>query len=321
MQAGRWIPRLVALVLCLCPAAGPAQRDREGLRVDARPVPVLRSVEARVRGAERLVAPARIAGLLRDLSVAEGDTVEDGAVIARVEAPELASRIDAAEARAEAAQARLVEAQADRARQQDLLDAGTIAAARFEDARRRAADAEARARAARREVDRLAARRSRGRVIAPAAGRVVDMPVAEGAALQPGAPVARIAAHPLRLRLAIPETQLGALRRREIRVPGAGSGAELIRILPDLEAGRVEAEVALPDEIARGPVGRSVPVEIVIATVDRIVVPEDYLIREADLAFVLHAEGGRTLVRLGRAVADGVVVLSGLREGDRILRP
>jgi len=84
MQAGRWIPRLVGLALFLCPAAGLAQQERTGLRVDARPVPILRSVEARVRGAEQLAAPARIAGLLRDLSVAEGDTVEDGAVIARV---------------------------------------------------------------------------------------------------------------------------------------------------------------------------------------------------------------------------------------------
>ena len=312
---------MVGLVLCLSPEASPAQQERTGLRIDARPVPVWRTVEARIRGAEQLEAPARIAGILRDLNITEGDMVKDGAVIARVEAPELPSRIDAAEARTEAAEARLAEAEADRARQQELLDAGTIAAARFENAKRRAADAQARVRAARREVDRLTARQGRGRVIVPAAGRVVDIPVSEGAALQPGAPVARIAAHPLRLRLAIPETQLGALRRGEIRVSGADTNAELIRILPDLEDGRVEAEIALPDEVSRGPVGRSVPVEIVIGTVDRIVVPGDYLIREADLAFVLRAGSGRTLVRLGRAVSDGVVVLSGLREGDRILRP
>ena len=315
------LPLLAAAALLAAPSG--AGEPAPAITVAPEPVPIRRTVEAELRGVERPAARARIAGLLRDLRVREGDRVTKGEVVARIVDPELDPRIAAAEARAAAAEAARAEAEADLSRQQDLFADGTIPAARLEDAERRATDRRAAARAARRQVETLDARRARGRVLAPADGRVLEIRPTEGAALRPGAVVARVAAHPLRLRIALPEAHLDALRAGGAVRLGAGGGrpAELVRVLPDVAAGRVEAELALPEGVAPGPVGRSLPVRLTVGSVSRIVVPLSHVTEAGGLAFVERAGAGRTLVRLGRRLGDRVVVLSGLREGDRLVAP
>jgi RND family efflux transporter MFP subunit len=316
---------LAGLGLALALAGPAAGDDGAGpYRVTPQIVPVTRIVHAEVQADERPVARARITGLIRSLEVDEGDRVQAGDVIARVEDPELSSRIAAAEAEVARAAARDRMAQRDLVRARALFEENTLSAARLDEATRRAADAAGAESAARSEVETLRTRRARGDVLAPAAGPVIEVRPEAGSAVRPGAFVARIAAEPLLVRIAVPERHLPFLRGAaavRIETPEGPREAELIRVYPDVVQGRVEADLRLPDGIAPVPIGRRLPVSLQVDTAERLLVPRALVEQRHGLAFVRRADGGRTLVQLGRARGDRVTVLSGLRAGDLLVPP
>jgi len=122
----------------------------------------------------------------------------------------------------------------------------------------------------------------------------------------------------------VPERHLSHLRRAEaIRVdtPDGPVTAELRWIYPDVVQGRIEADLALPDGVAAEPVGRRLPVSLQVDEREQLLVPRELIEQRAGLAFVRRADGGRTLVQLGRSMGERVVVLSGLEAGDRLARP
>lgn len=314
----------VAIVLLLVPCAADVAAPEETFLVERREAPIERTVHAEVRAVERPAARARIAGILERLDVDEGDAVEAGETIARVVDPELASRIAAADARVAAAKARTREARRDLKRQRALFRDGTIAEARLDEAIRRVRDRENAEKAARKEAETLRARRARGDVLAPADGTVVEVVPTVGTAVRPGALVARVAARPVRVRLAVPERHLRSLEAaRTVPVEAAGGTREarIVRIYPDVVDGRVEADVVLPEGVDAVPVGRRVPVRLAVDVRRRIVVPRDYIETRQGLSYVYRAGDGRTLVQLGEPVGEGVVVLSGLHPGDRLVAP
>lgn len=80
----------------------------------------------------------------------------------------------------------------------------------LDDAREAAVSATNAEEAAAAEIDTLLARRKRGEVLAPARGWVIDALPTAGSAMQPGGLIARIAAAPAVIRVAVPERHLGA---------------------------------------------------------------------------------------------------------------
>ena len=92
-----------------------------------------------------------------------------------------------------------------------------------------------------------------GTVLAPIAGRVLDVPVAVGAVVLPGEVVATLGGGGIFLRLAVPERHASALAEGDsilIERPEGEQQGTLERIYPLIENGRVMADVAvegLPD--------------------------------------------------------------------------
>jgi RND family efflux transporter MFP subunit len=313
---------MAALLLALALAGAAAAGD--GLVVAPREVPVERTVHAEVRAVERPAARARIGGILETLAVDEGDRVSRGEAIARVVDPELASRIAAAEARVAEAAARARQARRDLERQRTLFQDGTIAQARLDEAVRRARESANAEKAAREEAATLKARRERGAVLAPAAGRVVEVAPTAGSAVRPGALVARVAARPVRVRLAVPERHRAGLDAQgtvRVETPQGPRAARIAQIYPDIADGLIEVDVVLPEAFDAFPVGRRVPVRLTVDTRRRIVVPGDYIETRQGLSYVRRAGEGLTLVQLGERTDEGFVVLSGLRQGDRLVEP
>lgn len=323
----RRIPSLLARVLAgvaLLVAGGTSAEEAGSYRVEPETLAIERTVHAQVRSDECPLARARVAGMLRTLEVDEGDRVAKAQVIARVEDPELASRIVAARAEVERVEARNRQAERQLSRAQELFREDNLSE-RARDQAREEARASAKAlEAARAEVDTLLARRARGAVLAPAAGYVTEVRPTVGSRLQAGGFVARIAAEPVVVRVAVPERHLRHLARGDeltLATPEGARRTEVVKIYPDVERGRIEADLRLPEGVPALPLGRRVPVRLPVATAERLMVPRRLVSERHGLAFVERADGGRTLVQLGRAEGERVTILSGLRAGDVLIAP
>ena len=322
MIANRFV-FVLAAVSTLPPVAAGEAGSEGGYVVEATDIDAWRVLPAHLRGEDRAGARARIGGLIERLIVEEGDEVSAGDEIAVVSDPTLDERLAAAEGALERSAAEQDAAAEELRRMRRLFEEDVVARARLDEAERRFSAAQGATDQARSEIEVLEARRRRGAVLAPSGGVVVSAPLSEGAAVDRGQTVAEIATTPIRLRLSAPERHAGALSvgdRLEVETPDGLRIAEVVRIYPEIEAGRIEVDLALPASSLRRFVGRTLGVRVKTGSRRAIVVPRRFVWTDDGLAYV-RREVGRTLVRTGRTWPKRVEIVSGLRPGDVLLPP
>jgi RND family efflux transporter MFP subunit len=168
-------------------------------------------------------------------------------------------------------------------------------------------------------------------ITAPIDGAVSERRTAVGEFLAPGAPVVTLVKlHPLRLRLAVPERDAGAVRiGQAVRVAVEGASREAIgrvaRVSPAIsEQNRtllVEAEVNNEDASLRP--GAFAQADIVVAGDVRVVtVPAAAVVTFAGVERVLTVKDGRAVevrVQTGRRLGDDVEIVSGVPAGTRVI--
>ncbi len=285
---------------------------------------VFGTVEAR----DRSPARARIGGTLVALTVAEGDLVEAGQELARIVDDKLDFQLAALAAQKEALTAQLANAEADLKRGEDLLKNGVTTTQRV-DALRTQVDVltgQIAALAAQGEV--ITQQAKEGVVLAPVAGRVLDVPVAKGAVVMPGEGIAVIGGGGTYLRIAVPERHAGVLKTGDaIEVSGLEGDLQgkLARVYPLIEGGRVVAAVeiaGLPDAF----VGARMLVRLPVGRRAALMVPKADVVTRAGLDFIgVQGAGGaglRSIVPGAVQVVDGVEmveVISGLSAGDVVV--
>ena len=327
----------IGLLILALPAA-PAQAAGEGgFTVAKVSVSDDKSVFASVRSADTVPARARIAGTIVELKVDEGSAVSAGAVVALVADEKLALRAEAIDAQIAAATSEVENARAERERASALFERGTISKARMDQLDTALSVAENRLRAAQAERQVISQQVTEGAVLAPQAGRVLTVPVSRGAVVLPGEPVAVIAIDRYILRLELPERHARFIREGDTvrigaralsAVPQASTTGHITKVYPQLESGRVlaDAEVqGLGDYF----VGERVQAWISAGSREVLLIPPDYTFRRFGLHYVRLARDGtaplEVVVELGQQREnDGqamVEVLSGLAEGDRLVRP
>lgn len=283
-----------------------------------------KAVYGRVEARDRIPARARLGGTLVSLEVAEGDEVAQGAVLARVVDEKLGFQLSALAAQRGALEAQLTNARAELARGEELLAQGVTTAQRLDALRTQvdvvtgqiaALDAQAQV------VEQQAAE---GAVLAPVAGRVLDVPVAQGAVVMPGEPVAQIGGGGIFLRLAVPERHAADLTEGDaIEIEGADGAVagRLARVYPLIENGRVVADVEVAGLTDRF-VDARVLVRLPVGERAALLVPEAALVTRGGLDFVgIEGAGLRAVVPGARVVVEGaamVEVLTGLRAGDAV---
>lgn len=335
----------LALLLSLTPAGAALSGETPPARwtVESRPVEDLKAVFATVESVRQVRARTRIAGTLAGLTVREGDRVAEGQVIATVRDPKLALQRAALDARLTSLQAQMRQAQTDLDRAAQLRATGSGSQQRLDDART-ALDvlkAQSAAMAADRAVVEQQTRE--GDVLAPAAGRVLAVPVVDGAVVMAGEAVATLATDRTVLRLRLPERHARFIRagdpvlvgeRGLPPVPGEAEGTapeSLTRgtvtlVYPELLDGQVvaDAEVTGLDGTF---VGERVRVLVATGRRPATVVPAAFVTRQLGADTVRLSDGRTVVVRLGRAVPatdgqpGGVEILSGLRPGDELMGP
>lgn len=318
---------VVSLVAALLSSAAIPVMAQE-VTVAPRPVTDWKAVYGTVEARDRIPARARLGGTLVGLSVAEGDEVAAGEVLARIVDDKLDFQLDALAAQRTALAAQLTNAAADLARGEELLKNGVTTTQRVDvlatqvdvlKGQIAALDAQG-------EVIRQQSRE--GAVLAPVAGRVLDVPVAKGAVIMPGEVIAVIGGGGTFLRISVPERHASALDAGDmIRISDADgeSDGTLARIYPLIEGGRVVADVeiaGLPDSF----IGARMLVRLPVGERAALLVPQMLVSTRAGLDFVgIRTAGGTALrsVVVGEPqVIDGtamVEVISGLAAGDVVV--
>lgn len=307
--------RLLSILALLAPGVAAAQ----GLA----PVVVTewKSVYGRIEARDRIPARARLGGTLVELSVAEGDTVTAGQELGRIVDEKLALQLKAVQANADALQAQLTNARAELQRGEDLLARGVTTVQRLDALRTQVDVLQGQIAAVQAQQLVVEQQAAEGAVLAPVAGRVLQVPVAVGAVVMPGEPVALVGGGGTFLRLAVPERHAIALTEGDaigIEGPEGQATGKLARIYPLIENGRVVADVEVAGLSDRF-VDARVLVRLPVGTREALLVPQTAIVTRQGLDFVTTTAGLRTVVPGQRHEVDGVAmveILSGLVAGD-----
>ncbi len=314
---------LLLLAGVLSPAA--AQQTVTRQQVDDR-----KAVIATVEPIRELVARARIGGTIVALSVREGDQVAAGDRIALVVDPKLALQIQALESRIQAQSAAREQAQIDLNRIEQLRTSGTVSQAQLDQARTRLNMAERTYLALRSDREVVEQQSTEGAVLAPASGRVLKVPVSVGSVVLPGETIATLATDNYILRLQLPERHARFMKAGdEILVGSRGlqqQDQETLRpgrvrlVYPQIDQGRVIADAEV-DGLGDFFVGERTRVYVATGKRDALVVPADLVYRRYGVSYVKLKDGTEVVVQPGLPVDGGIEILSGLNEGDAVVRP
>lgn len=327
--------KLIVLSLVAAATLGVASAGAEGLTVAPRSVTDEKAVFATVESVSMVPARGRIGGIIVQLNVREGDPVASGQAIAVIGDEKLALQMKSLDAQIEALQAQSNQARIDFTRIEGLVERGTLPRVRFDEAQTALNVAEngLRARTAERAV--VQQQLNEGQVLAAASGRVLKKLVAVGSVVLPGDPIAMIAQQNFKLRLRVPERHARFLKAGDkIRLDGAefGGGASQSGVIdlvyPQIEDGRVIADATV-EGLGQYFVGDRLRVWISGGVRTAYVIPSNYVttrfgidyvrIRKADRTIDAPVQRGRDLP--GPDLPDGLEILSGVRNGDQLVRP
>lgn len=316
--------------------AGPVLAAEGDFTVAVKSLPDEKSVFATVESVNKVPARVRTGGTITGLSVKEGDAVTAGQVIATIGDQKLALQQGASDAQIAAARAQMEQAQTDLKRAEELSRNGFVTKQRLDELRTAAnvAANNLKARTAERAV--LGQQMNEGQVLAPTSGRVLTVPVTPGTVVMAGEAVAMIAERDYVLRLSIPERHAASLKSGDpVRLDGEdmgqgmadGTGAVTL-VYPQISDGRVQADAKVAG-IGDYYVGQRVRVWVPTGARPTILVPTSYLTTRFGLDYAqLRGADGKIMqvpVQRGQSrplpdMADGVEILSGLSNGDVMVR-
>lgn len=313
---------LLAL-LCHAPAA-----LAETVTLGPTPITEWKAVYGRIEARDRVPARARIGGTVVELTVSEGDTVTAGQPIATITDDKLGFQISALQSQKAALSAQLDNALAELARGEQLLEQGVSTVQRLDALRTQVEVLKGQIAATDAQAELVRQSQSEGIVLAPASGRVLDVPVAKGAVLMPGEAVAMISAGGTFLRLAVPERHAAMLEESaaiQIEDPSGTREGKLVKVYPLVENGRVIADVEVEGATDRF-IDARVLVRLPMGERSALLVPATALRSRAGLDFVQVETAAGPLLRAvvpgNRTETDAgemVEVLSGLVAGDRVV--
>lgn len=294
-----------------------------------------KAVFATVESRRIVPARARIGGTVAELAVKEGDHVGLGQVVATVGDEKLVLQLKSLDAQIAGLQAQFAQAQADLTRAEDLFSRGTIPRTRLDEARTafNVANNALKARVAERSV--VQQQLAEGAVLAPAAGRVLKVPLTTGTVIMPGESVANIAEQNFVLRLRVPERHARFLKAGDtIRVDAAELGEAEPRfgtirlVYPQIEDGRVIAD-AIVEGLGDYFVSERIRVWISAGQRTAFIIPAGFIttrfgvdyvtVRSASGLVDVPVQRGRALPRAD--LPDGIEILSGLNAGDHLVKP
>jgi RND family efflux transporter MFP subunit len=328
---------LFALAAAAHAQVAPAQMGRATtFTVALRPLADEKAVFATVESRNVVPARARIGGTVVDLSVRDGDEVTQGQQLAIVGDDKLQLQIHALDAQIEGLRAQLAQGQTDLKRADTLARSGAASRQQL-DLARTAVDVASSSLAARQaERDVVVQQMREGAVLAPTAGRILQVPVTKGTVIMAGEPVARIAEANYVLRLSVPERHARFVHVNDkVRLDGADLGTEgpvfgtVELVYPQIQDGRVIADATAPG-VGHYFVGQRIRVWVAADDRPGTVIPGHLIHSRFGLSYVNRRNSDGTMLEIpvqrGRDMPtpdmpNGVEILSGLQSGDMLVVP
>jgi len=345
--------RSLAALLVLVPAAcsqGDARQQQKkaeapqavvvaAISVAPRPVPVAFEAVGRAEGSREVQVRARVAGILEKQMYVEGDAVEAGAPLFRLERAPF--EIELEQARAAAAQER---AKNELARQElerlaRLAERGFVSERQAEQAASAQRQSAAAVQMAEARVRQAELNLSYTAVNAPIAGVTGRALQSVGTLVQPNNESALLTtitqSDPIWVRFSLSEGEYSRLRNAEEKsievaleladgkpYPGKGR-LNFAGSTVDASTGTVQMRAELPNPGQRLLAGQYVRVRVVAGTQEAILVPQTAVLQNETGRFVwLAGPDGKALarpIRAGQWLGENWVVLEGLKAGDTVI--
>jgi RND family efflux transporter MFP subunit len=303
-------------------------------------IPEMKAVFGQVESRTVVPARARIGGTIREIRVSEGTQVEEGEVIALVVDDKIAIELIAAQARIKALNSQLENARTELDRAQQLLARGVAAQSRLDQAKVEFDVVVNQVAAAEADMAVIEQKAREGEVLAPASGRVLTVPVTPGSVILAGEEIARVASGRYYLRLSLPERHASeivegssvAVGQRGLSPSEAGGvetarAGRIAKVYPEIADGRVIADVEV-ETLGDYFVNERTLVWIPVGRRTVLAVPPTAVTTRhgVDYVRIVTAAGEQDVaVILGETFDDGagsrIEVLTGLRDGDRVVLP
>jgi RND family efflux transporter MFP subunit len=325
--------RIARIIVALLTLAAPSALAQT-FAVTPQTVSDDKAVFATVESSNVEPARARIGGTVAALAVKQGDEVREGQVVATIADEKLLLQTKSLDAQIAGLEAQLAQTQTDLSRAEDLFSRGTIPKTRLDEARTAFNVASNSHRAKLAEKSVIEQQMAEGQVLAPMSGRVLTVPVTVGTVTLPGEAIATIAEKDFVLRLHVPERHARFLKAGDsVRVDSEALGAngaafgKVTLVYPQIENGRVVADATVAG-LGDYFVGARILVWVFSGSRSTVVVPSSYIVTRfgVDYARVRSETGvidvpvqrGRDLPR--PEMPDGLEILSGLKQGDVLVR-
>lgn len=276
---------------------------------------------------------AKVDGRMAELYVDEGDHIQGGAVIAILDADELAAQVIQAEGNLLSSQASLEQAELELKRTAALAGQGALSAQTLDNARTKRDLSIGQVRAAEGNLNLLQTRLANANVLAPRDGVIVKRYLQSGVYVKAGSPIVSLAhVASLLAKATIGEAQIGQIvvgSQVKIRID-ALAGREftgtITRVSPaaTLPARTFIAEITIPNPSGILKPGMFAKADVPgIAHNGVVAIPERSLVMREDqnTVFVLTDDNKvqQRVLKLGYVGNGWAEVLEGLQDGERIV--
>jgi RND family efflux transporter MFP subunit len=284
----------------------------------------------RLRALNDTTVSAEVEGRLVEVSVNEGDAVEQGDTLAKIDPLDFELQLSQARAEISQLKAEIETKEAEVERQRQLREGGHVSQAVLEQSESDLVSLEQQLIMARAQLASAQLNRDRSTIVAPISGRIGTRFVNEGEYMNSGQEMFRIVhEEALEVELAFPERLAGKLETGQlVRLQATEADGEMVEteikaILPTI--GRDNSAVVALAKVhnpGNWRPGGSVHAEVVLEVRDSIVVPVQGVVLRPEGEVVFVEEDGRASersVEVGRRTADWVEIRAGIEPGERII--
>ena len=313
----------------VAPAPDQPQAALATAAAQRRTIPREYRLDAVVEAVNHSTVSAQTQGQVQEILFDVDDAVQKGAVIVRLKDTEHRARLAQAVADQKAAAAQLQQARDDHDRILGLYTKKNVSESAMDKATADLASSQAAFDAAGARLEQAQEQLKYTEIRAPYSGIVTVRHLEVGEIASPGQPVMTgISLDELRVSVDVPQSLIPAVRAggsARVYLPdGQSIETRAITVFPfaDLESNTFKVRVLLPHETHGLYPGMLVKTGFVVGEKAELTAPTAAVVHRSEVTAVYVVDGdGRVhfrQVRLGRAMDDGYVVLSGLTEGEQV---